>query len=793
MNFEIRLQPVVSMTVVVLVTAALLGLLFVRPRHVQLLKRQWAALIGLRLAVVLLMLFALLRPSLVYTKVEPVAASLVLLVDSSRSMQVADSLGNKPRWDSVRHLLDSSARDLATLNKKLSVAAYEFDSESRKVAIQNGKLSLAAAANGDESAIGAAIGDALEHETNKRVVATLLLSDGAQRAIAPRDLPPQVAARRLAAENIPLYTFTFGKPGGRERADLSLDDLVTNETIFTDTPTEVRALLSASGYANQRAKVQLLWETDKGMEVVDAAQVDTGAEGAAVPVALHYSPRKSGEYKVTLRVEPREGELVTTNNEASTFVTVRAGGINVLYLVGAKRVGGGPGTEQRFVRAALAHSPDIVVERRLINYEPMGVDISDVIGRAGGGRPAVGGGAGSGDPRTAASAPDVIILDDVDVLGLSVASWQAIAERVRKGMGLIMLGGYHSYGPGGFRESVLADVLPINIGPAQRQAFGQPLREDVQLKGPLKLRPAEPLGVRHPIMQLEGSEVGGQRSGVRANANGGAGLWAQLPPLDGANAFARNELKPNAQVLAESDDAQQHPMLVAGQSGDGRVLAFAGDSTWHWQMGGFGEAHRRFWRQCVLWLAKKDEQTAGRVWIRLAGRRVVRGGRVEFQVGAENAQGEPVETAQFDVAVQTPDGHAEQVRPAKMGADWAATFRQTTKPGDYRITVKAKNGAEELGTAEARFLVPNQDLELDRPAAEPGLMAQLAETTKAAGGAALAPEELPELLKRLAEKPPEVKQEVIAKVTYWDTWPFFLIFVGLIGTEWFLRKRWGLV
>ena len=29
--------------------------------------------------------------------------------------------------------------------------------------------------------------------------------------------------------------------------------------------------------------------------------------------------------------------------------------------------------------------------------------------------------------------------------------------------------------------------------------------------------------------------------------------------------------------------------------------------------------------------------------------------------------------------------------------------------------MKAKNGDEELGTAEARFLVPNQDLELDRP------------------------------------------------------------------------------
>src|SRR4026209_3045013 len=96
---EVRLQPVVSLPMVIAVAAVLLGLLLVRPRHVHLTARKWAALIGLRLVVVLLMLFALLRPSFVYTKQDPVAASIVVLVDSSRSMQVADSMGDKPRWD----------------------------------------------------------------------------------------------------------------------------------------------------------------------------------------------------------------------------------------------------------------------------------------------------------------------------------------------------------------------------------------------------------------------------------------------------------------------------------------------------------------------------------------------------------------------------------------------------------------------------------------------------------------------------------------------------------------------
>ncbi len=147
---------------------------------------------------------------------------------------------------------------------------------------------------------------------------------------------------------------------------------------------------------------------------------------------------------------------------------------------------------------------------------------------------------------------------------------------------------------------------------------------------------------------------------------------------------------------------------------------------------------------------------------------------VEFKVGADSAQGVPVANAQFEVAVQTPDGRSEKVLAAKNSEGATATFRATTKPGDYRIVVKAKDGAADLGSAEARFVVPNQDLELDRPAAEPTLMAQLADMTKPAGGAAMAAEELPDLLKRLAAKPPELKEEVTAKVTYWDTWPFFL-------------------
>jgi hypothetical protein len=210
-------------------------------------------------------------------------------------------------------------------------------------------------------------------------------------------------------------------------------------------------------------------------------------------------------------------------------------------------------------------------------------------------------------------------------------------------------------------------------------------------------------------------------------------------------------------------------------------------------MQGHDDAHRRFWRQSILWLAKKDEQRGRDVWIELATRRVSRGNRIDIAMGASDAQLAPIESARFDVEVERPDGTRESLRPARQDDDWSATFRDTAAPGDYVVHVTARDGNTELGTARARFLVPDQDLELDRPAADPALLAQLAEITSNAGGQALAPEEMATLLKRLAAEPPEVKEEILAKITYWDTWPFLLTFVTLIGVEWYLRKRWGLV
>lgn len=120
----------------------------------------------------------------------------------------------------------------------------------------------------------------------------------------------------------------------------------------------------------------------------------------------------------------------------------------------------------------------------------------------------------------------------------------------------------------------------------------------------------------------------------------------------------------------------------------------------------------------------------------------------------------------------------------------SGSFRETQLSGDYTIEVSATQKGQLLGAARTRFIVMEQDLELDNASADPDTMESVA---KASGGRTIAPEQLSDLIGELTRKTAylDVKQET--KKSLWDQWPFFFVMVGLMTIEWFLRKRWGLV
>jgi hypothetical protein len=296
------------------------------------------------------------------------------------------------------------------------------------------------------------------------------------------------------------------------------------------------------------------------------------------------------------------------------------------------------------------------------------------------------------------------------------------------------------------------------------------IRDDLHLKGPFQMRPTP----------------AGQTSLLRLGAEVDEDFWRQLPPLDGANRF--RGLKPLANVLAESEEGV--PLIVGQTVGNGRALAMGVDSTWRWAMGGQAAAHERFWRQVILWLARGEDDSKQDVWVRLEQRRYRPGERIDFTAGARGSEGASVVDADFEARLVSADQPPLEVPLVRDGDHFVGTIDETLAADDYAVELVVSRGTSLVGTTRSRFLVAEPDTELDNPAAEPGVMASLASVT---GGRSVRPEEFTELIELIADEPLQLEIDTQTRQTLWDVWPVYLVFVGLLSVEWYLRKRWGLV
>src|SRR5262249_15993213 len=144
---------------------------------------------------------------------------------------------------------------------------------------------------------------------------------------------------------------------------------------------------------------------------------------------------------------------------------------------------------------------------------------------------------------------------------------------------LLMMGGYESFGNSDWNGTPVAGLLPVELdttGQAETPVQMVPTRE----------------GLRHYVLRLAEKEADNKA------------VWDKLPKLEGMTRLGT--VKKSATLLAATP--QGAPVLVGHGYGAGRVLAFAGDTTWMWRRTPEGiEAHARFWKQLVLWLAKQDE------------------------------------------------------------------------------------------------------------------------------------------------------------------------------------------
>jgi hypothetical protein len=714
------------------------------------------ALMLLRLGGFLALVLCMLRPSFVSTRQAREQGTVVVLADASKSMTVADGPNGKTRWDELTEALKAArpAADALVESGDFDIATYVFDRELRPVAAADGNLfplsAWQAGQTSDQTAIGAAIAEAARAGAGRQLAGVIVLSDGGQHAYPPRDEPPQTAARAISDAGVPLWSVTFGQQrGAGQGRDAAIVNLSVGDTVYLKNQLEVAGRVRLEGLVDRDAVVKLMAENDAGTMEEVARTTVKGATEIEEPIRLTWTPQSLGERKVSLVVERQEGEVVVTNNELSTFIEVVDGGLRVLYLEGSLRV------EQRFVRRVLAASPDMQVDFRWIDSgrrDAWPIDLSRQL---------------SGDYN-------VILIGDLDSAALRRDDLQKILRKVQAGAGIGLLGGFHAFEAGGWGSSVLAPALPFEPDRLARQAFDEPVRESLHFKGPLQMLPDARFGGVSILRQ------GKSEQASRA-------VWQSLPPLEGANDLGR--LVPAAKPLAVTADGR--PLLVGREYGDGRVLAFAADSTWRWAMQGAVEQHRRFWRQMVLWLAKQDDADKDSLWIRLAQRRISPGVPLAFDAGLTKPDGTAVTDVVVEAVAVSPTGQPRPVRIARRGDTFTGTVADLADPGDWKLVVTtSRPGDPTPRERAARFTVVRQDLELANPRANPLLMRQLAEAT---GGGVRLPEELPGIFDEIAKKPAAFETTEEWSFAAWDKWPMFLLLAVFMCTEWFLRKRFGLV
>ncbi len=297
-------NPVGGYLLVALAAAVLLGLLALGPGQSRVSRGRRRALVGVRLAIVLLIVLAMLRPTLVWTTISRKPATLLILADQSRSMQVADAAGDKTRWDSLRASLDAAEPELTQLASEIEVKVYTFDAEAHAVDVVESPTHWPAKADGSQTAIGWVLEDALRRETGKRLAGVVLLSDGAQRVLPAKDVPPQTPARRLADLGFRLYAVPFGQARALDQArDVALSDMRAPQVVFVKNELAVEAVAQLDGFVGQDIVVQLAVESAPGkMEVVDSQRIRAEQNGDRLPVKTKFIPDTAGEKKISLKV-----------------------------------------------------------------------------------------------------------------------------------------------------------------------------------------------------------------------------------------------------------------------------------------------------------------------------------------------------------------------------------------------------------------------------------------------------------------------------------------------------------
>jgi uncharacterized membrane protein len=716
--------------------------------------RSWRVWViwGLQTLLAAVVLVLLWQPALTVAELKPQQNIIAVLVDDSRSMAISED-GSTRQAQAVK-ALQSGALD--SLNRVFQTRLYRVDKSPARI---DSLKDLQP--NAPSTRIGDSLKQLSEETSDLPIGAVVLLSDGDDNSGGVS----ADAISALRARHIPVHTVGFG----RERAqhDAELDDAVVAPRAMADSRLTAKITFHQRGYAG--AKITLtVHDVSTGQGKLLASRTFTmGPDGNLQTETLMFDIGGAGARTLQIAAAPLPGEENTANNTVTRVVNVSSEARRILYVEGEPR------WEYKFIRQAEE-------DDRMVQIASMIRTTENKVYRQ-----------GISDPNELAGGFPSRAEDLFAYQGLMIGSVEAgyftpgqqelIREFVdRRGGGLLLLGGQFALADGGWNASTLTDLLPTTL-PTQPGTFH---------------READPMrGTTHTTAELADAGVDSIITRLVDDPAANAAKWKKLPYL--MDYEDPGTPKPGAAVLARmiTPEGRKLPLLITENFGHGRTAIMATGGSWRWQMSSpLGDtAHDLFWQQLLRWVVS---DTPGHVAASVPAQMLLDNGDVTLTAEVRDQQYNPAPDAKVEAHILGPSGVSALVEmtpvpdsPGQFQAAWSAP-----KTGAYLTEVTAQRAdpgtgkVKELGRDVLTFQRMDGVAENFHTEQNRDLLERLATQT---GGQYWKPADLG----KLAGGIPFSEAGVTSRETkdLWDLPLVFLVLVLLRFSEWWLRRRWGIV
>lgn len=701
------------------------------------------ALSGLRAGAFLTVLFLFLQPALRLRSVIPQKSFVAIAYDLSKSMEIRDGPEKESRLEVERRLLRPAANPLlANLASKFKLRFFRFSGSAERTE-SFGDLPR----HGQITDLDMTLRQITGELATVPIAGIVLITDGADNHSANLD----ATASQFRARNVPVYTIGIGSPAFPR--DTEVLRVSVPRKVLKNTVVEAEVSVRSNGYAGRRARLLVL-DRDQQLQ---SQEITLGSDGEVKTFKISFSSQDAGPRVFTFRVEPFPDELIPENNDQTALVQVVDEQPKILYVEGEPR------WEYVFLRRAILPDKNLQLVTLLRQADKkflrQGVESASTLEK------------GFPSDKAELFKYKGIILGSVEASFFTLDQFRIISDFVsQRGGGFLMLGGRKSFGQGGYINTPIEDMLPVELG---RSARTIPEFQDLEFK----VRPSS-YGLQHPITRLSLAEDVNKKR------------WDAAPSLVGFNPTAGP--KPGATVLAQGstpDSRGQSPVILAFQRfGRGKSVAFTTNTSWRWRM---GQAHtdsfyELFWRQMLRWIVSDVPDP-----VSAAAEKNSYSPDESVVVRAEvnDSSFMPVNKAQITAQVKSPSGQFNSLQftwDAEKDGSYSAVFKPAEE-GVYEITSEAFQGAKSLGAAKSNFRVAESAEEFHNAAMNSMLLKRLSAET---GGRYYSPGDSRTLAEDISYI--DTGSSRLEEKDLWDMPFLFLLLVGLIGSEWFFRKRKGL-